>query len=458
MPFYSHLNQRHSEGSEDEALRKRTIRGIKRLRTALSGHFPAGSDRMTTVRIGTWNLRELGGSKHGGRDTYEPLYYMAEIISNFDIVALQEVRSDMSEFRELERILGPEWDYLATDVTDGAAGNGERMIFLFNTSRAKFRNIAGELTLPDGKKVLASFGERIRLDDGVSVRLPDGVDLSGIYEARSLKKSGRVKLARDVEIALPPGTALELPDGSALTVTRGTVVTRPAGSRGKVQLDIPSDLVSGGDYRMRFPGNALDHSFRQFARTPYLVSFQAGWMKINLATVHIYFGDNKDERLLEQRRQEILSLTSALGKRAADEMEKDPDNPVLTAVLGDFNIISAKHQTMQALEQHGFEVPEAIRAIPGSNVKRDKAYDQIAFWEPERNRGHVKVDIQGANVFDFFEHIYRADDHETYLPGTSMTKYRDWRTYKMSDHLPMWVELTSDFSDAYLSACEAPEE
>jgi hypothetical protein len=26
----------------------------------------------------------------------------------------------------------------------------------------------------------------------------------------------------------------------------------------------------------------------------------------------------------------------------------------------------------------------------------------------------------------------------------------DWRTYHMSDHLPMWIELRSDFSDRYL--------
>jgi len=27
-----------------------------------------------------------------------------------------------------------------------------------------------------------------------------------------------------------------------------------------------------------------------------------------------------------------------------------------------------------------------------------------------------------------------------------------WRTFQMSDHLPLWVELQIDFSDAYLGA------
>jgi hypothetical protein len=28
--------------------------------------------------------------------------------------------------------------------------------------------------------------------------------------------------------------------------------------------------------------------------------------------------------------------------------------------------------------------------------------------------------------------------------------YKQWRTFQMSDHFPLWVELRIDFSDAYL--------
>jgi len=246
MPFYSRLRQSYPAGSVKEVLRKRTIAGIRRLRAALAAHFPEDADRMTTVRIGTWNIREFGNTKYGGRDTYEPLYYMAEIISNFEIAAIQEVRHDLREFLELRQILGPDWDYLATDVTDGGAGNGERMVFLFNRSRVRFRHIAGELTLPGGKKVLASFGERIRLENGIALQLPAGVDLSGVYEARSEQKdSGAIGLMEDVEIVLPAGTWLAIPDGSALAVTKRTEVTRPPGTRGKVNVQVPQDTVTG---------------------------------------------------------------------------------------------------------------------------------------------------------------------------------------------------------------------
>jgi hypothetical protein len=33
--------------------------------------------------------------------------------------------------------------------------------------------------------------------------------------------------------------------------------------------------------------------------------------------------------------------------------------------------------------------------------------------------------------------------------------YSGWRTYQMSDHLPMWVELQIDFGEEYLTAIAA---
>ncbi len=452
MPFYFQLKRPRPS---DKERHNRTIAGLKRLRTALRSHFRSKEDRATTVRIGTWNLREFGGTKHGGRD-YEPLYYIAEIISNFDIAALQEVRGNLREFKALCRILGPDWDYLATDVTDGSAGNGERMVFLYNQRKAMFRNIAGELTLPEGSTVLAAFGERLTLGNGCTLRLPDGTDLSGEYQAATKKvDAGTFKLAKDLEIPLPAGSALELPDGCALTIVKNEKIERPRSGVAKV--DIPTPRVAAKHYRVRFPGGTLDDSFKQFARTPYTVSFQAGWLKINLCTVHIYFGDNEDPKLLKQRQDEIAALSKALGKRAEQDLKDDPESRTMSGVLGDFNILSKEHETMQALESNGFLVPEALKSIPGSNVAKDKAYDQIAFWKPDLARGHIRLEVVGAGVFDYYKYVYRLDDREEYQPGGTLPKFRDWRTYKMSDHLPMWIELKTDFSDDYLATCGTPE-
>lgn len=458
MPFYSKLKH-HRNDEADQA--SRTTQRLIALRKALAKHLADRQikkiDRGRSVRIGTWNIREFGGGKHGGR-TFESLYYIAEIISNFDIVALQEVRGDLEEFAVLLKILGPDWDYLATDVTDGSAGNGERMVFLFNQRKAFFRGVAGELTLPTSHKILASFGERLRLGNGGTLVLPEQEDLSGDYKAKTRKAKTKYKLDSDLEIPLPPGCSLELPDGCSLTLTKNAVIKRPR--RGVARIKVPHPGVRAGQYRLRFPGGALDDSFKQFARTPYIVAFQSGWLKINLCTVHIYFGDNDDPKLLAQRRDEIRALTKSLGDRARDEYEGADDDNTMLGLLGDFNIISKEHETMQALESNGFVVPEALKKIPGSNVAKDKAYDQIAFWKPQAVRRYAKLDVVGAGVFDFFKHVYRLEDKHLYKPlmGDTRDTYKTWRTYKMSDHLFMWVELRNDFGDEYLKDCQDCQE
>jgi hypothetical protein len=56
------------------------------------------------LAVGIWNLREFGNSKYGGR-VIEALYYNAEIISKFDLIAIQEVGDNLSEFNSVCRIL-----------------------------------------------------------------------------------------------------------------------------------------------------------------------------------------------------------------------------------------------------------------------------------------------------------------------------------------------------------------
>lgn len=455
MPFYTQLKSRATDSEAARAKKRRVARTLLSLRAALGAHLQSSGsvgDRSKSVRIATWNLREFGGSKYGGRD-FECLYYIAEILSHFDIIAVQEVREDFGEFLELLKILGPDWGYLATDVTDGPSGNGERMAFLYNRRRVQFRNIAGELTLAEGGKIRAAFGERIRLHEGLVVNLPAGTSLSGTYNARLASAGEDKKLDADLEIPLPVGSTLSLPEGSALVVVKNTRVTSPA--RGIAQVQLPAE-IAGDPYRLRFPKESFDDSLRQFARTPYLISFQAGWLKLNLATVHIYYGDNDDPAKMEQRRSEIELLTAALAKKAKGEYAQDKE--AFLGVLGDFNIIGAGHPTLSALESSGFLIPEALKSVPGTNVARDKAYDQIAFWEPTRSTGYARLDVLAANVFDFFEHVLRRDQEAVYraeAPENGMretTRYLDWRTYKMSDHLPMWIELRSDFGEEYLEA------
>lgn len=73
------------------------------------------------------------------------------IISRFDLVAIQEVRDDLSSFNQLIGLLGDGWRYLLSDVTEGTGGNRERMAFLYDSRKVMFTGLAGEMVLPKAR-------------------------------------------------------------------------------------------------------------------------------------------------------------------------------------------------------------------------------------------------------------------------------------------------------------------
>jgi endonuclease/exonuclease/phosphatase family metal-dependent hydrolase len=61
--------------------------------------------RSSKLLLTTWNIREFESSKYGPRQR-EALYHIAEIIDHFNIVAVQEVRQDLSSLEQVMGILG----------------------------------------------------------------------------------------------------------------------------------------------------------------------------------------------------------------------------------------------------------------------------------------------------------------------------------------------------------------
>jgi len=54
----------------------------------------------------------------------------------------------MRGLEKVMRILGKNWNFIATDVSQEKGGNGERIAFLYDTNKISFKNIAGEIVLP----------------------------------------------------------------------------------------------------------------------------------------------------------------------------------------------------------------------------------------------------------------------------------------------------------------------
>lgn len=462
MPFYTWLRPNESDDVDTLNTKQRAVQKIKALREALDQHIeeasPAGdvpvpADSNKYVRIATWNIQEFDSPSYGFR-SQESLAYIAEIISHFDLIALQEIKRDLGPLHHIKELLGPSWDFIATDITEGSSGNRERMAFLFNREKVSFSRVAGELTLPKGKKVTDPFGDRFMVEGGVQLDLPPGESIASPTGLNTgVLASGQTKIEEDVEIALPENTKVVLPAGSSIRFAKNARV--PVTADDGIEIDSSSTPTLPEAAEIVLPPNSLVGGPEQFARTPFIACFRAGWLNINLATVHIYFGSGASG--IERRKEEIRRLTKLLADRA--ESDSDSDAEAYFIALGDFNIVHPEHSTMEALLSNDFIIPEPLRSVPGSNVKKDKYYDQIALWngESDRQKPHTRIIPYRAGVFDFYETVYRIDEEEMYRPFMKKlnsddfyASYKSWRTRQMSDHLPMWVELHVDFAQDYL--------
>lgn len=143
MPSYKDIDSNTPSG-------KYTIERLLALREQLQNEIPQKTID-DTLLLASWNIREFDSSSYGERIP-ESFNYIAEIISRFDLVAVQEVRKDLKAWRRLLNILGERWKYIVTDVTDGAQGNKERLAFLYDSGKVQFGGLAGELVMPPVKK------------------------------------------------------------------------------------------------------------------------------------------------------------------------------------------------------------------------------------------------------------------------------------------------------------------
>jgi endonuclease/exonuclease/phosphatase family metal-dependent hydrolase len=117
-------------------------------------------DDPNKVLIATWNIRHFGNLTRKWTSTpndspkrdFHSLYCIRDIISRFDVIAIQELKSNIRAFRELVRLLGPDWHFLMTDETKGYRGNGERMVFLFDTKKVHLSGLACEIVIPKDPK------------------------------------------------------------------------------------------------------------------------------------------------------------------------------------------------------------------------------------------------------------------------------------------------------------------
>lgn len=303
-------------------------RALARLRGALDDAIPDKREGENLL-VGTWNLREFGrvthkwapGPEDSPRRCLADIAAIAAVAERFDVLAIQETTRSLDALRLLVDALGERWAFIVSDVTEGPAGNDERLAFVFDTDRVRPSGLVGEFVLPDDRL----------------------------------------------------------------------------------------GAVGGG-------------VLRQFARTPYAVSFAAGSVGFTLATVHILWGETASDRT-----PEIGAFAEFLAEEA-----REPDafsrNMI---VLGDFNIDRWDDPNWRAFVSRGLSPPEALLDLPrtifADGGGTHSFYDQIA-WFTLGAREALTLPHLAAGSFPWNDHV---------LVGLSNVS-KSWR---ISDHYPLWSEF-----------------
>ena len=116
-----------------------------RQRIAAANIPPSRLDQSINVAI--WNIREFGKSPR----SEAAIHYIAEILGQFDLIALVELRSDLTDLGRVLTYLGRSWDVVYSDWMDDAGGNGERVGYLFDRRAVTFCGLAAEIGPPRTK-------------------------------------------------------------------------------------------------------------------------------------------------------------------------------------------------------------------------------------------------------------------------------------------------------------------
>ncbi len=132
-----------------------TVTNLNLLSSDLDAKIPAKKLEKNLL-IATWNIRafgditrkEISGDKDSPKRDYHSVLCIAEIISRFDVIAIQEVKANIKGLRDALKILGNNYALILTDVNKGDAGNDERMAYVFDTRRVQLSGLACELVVP----------------------------------------------------------------------------------------------------------------------------------------------------------------------------------------------------------------------------------------------------------------------------------------------------------------------
>jgi hypothetical protein len=101
-----------------------------------------------TLTIATWNIREFGRRKRLDAS----LHYIAEILGQFDLISIVELRDDVSELETVLSYMGNYWRVVYSDYITDAGGNRERIAYVYDKRAVVFTGLASHAAAPRKKQ------------------------------------------------------------------------------------------------------------------------------------------------------------------------------------------------------------------------------------------------------------------------------------------------------------------
>ena len=150
------MKEKQEESTIYDDLPIEVAQNLAELREDLDAKVPFKElDR--NLLIATWNIRGFGNftrkwmsdEKDSPRRDLHSIFCIAEILSRFDVIAVQEVKGNLRALRDTLKLLGDNWSMILTDTNKSDSGNDERMAYLFDTLRVQLSGLAGEIVIPN---------------------------------------------------------------------------------------------------------------------------------------------------------------------------------------------------------------------------------------------------------------------------------------------------------------------
>ncbi|UCH13417.1 MAG: endonuclease/exonuclease/phosphatase family protein [Bacteroidales bacterium] len=123
------------------------LEALKLLRERIKSAKVPSSTLDKTVNIATWNIRHWGQKKRMRCS----LHYLAEILNQFDLISVIELRRNVSELKYVLDLLGKYWEVVFSDYIQDRGGNKERIAYIYDTRAVQFTGMAAETDGPRKK-------------------------------------------------------------------------------------------------------------------------------------------------------------------------------------------------------------------------------------------------------------------------------------------------------------------